>query len=310
MSPLVFGLLGLAAFGHAAWNVLLKTSGDPLRTSGRAMIAGVTVGLPFAVAAYLLAGGPAIPPAALALAVASGLLETVYFVFLSAAYRRGDLSVVYPIARGTAPLFAIAAGVGILGERLGPLGALGVAGLAAGILVIQRPWRAIASARHQARRTAREGRIDRASAVFGAFDRAILFALATGLTIAAYSAVDSVGAKLVAPWIFAALLFPVTAVSLVLWIRLVDRAAVDSGAGWPRAASAGLIALGGYLLVLLAYTVAPLTVVAPLRESAVVLVSGWGSLRLGESADRRDATRRLIGAALIVAGAFVLTLDR
>lgn len=113
-----------------------------------------------------------------------------------------------------------------------------------------------------------------------------------------------------APWLFGALLFPITAVSLVLWIRFVDRAPVGSGADWPRASFAGVIALGGYLLVLVAYTLAPLTVVAPLRESAVVLVSGWGSFRLGEATDTRDAARRLIGAVLIIAGALALTLDR
>ena len=113
-----------------------------------------------------------------------------------------------------------------------------------------------------------------------------------------------------APWLFGALLFPVTAVSLVLWIRFGDRAPVGSGADWPRASFAGVIALGGYPLVLVAYTLAPLTVVAPLRESAVVLVSGRGSFRLGEATDTRDAARRLIGAVLIIAGALALTLDR
>lgn len=151
MSPVVFGILGLVALIHATWNVILKTSGDPLRTSGRAMVAGVIVSLPFVVVAYLLAGTPAVPPEALALAVASGLLETVYFVFLSAAYRRGDLSVVYLIARGTAPLFAVAAGVFVLSERLGIAGALGVTGLAAGMLLFQRPWRAIRLLRREGR---------------------------------------------------------------------------------------------------------------------------------------------------------------
>jgi len=311
MSLLVLGLLGLVALIHATWNVILKTSGDPLRTSGRAMVAGVLASLPFALVAWLLAGAPPVPPEALVLAVASGLLETVYFVFLSAAYRRGDLSVVYPIARGTAPLFAVAAGVLVLGEHLGLVGGLGVAGLAAGMLLVQQPWRAIGRLRSGAGNGGRgAGGRGGVPGVGRAIDRATLFALAMGLTIAAYSAVDSVGAKLVAPWLFGALLFPVTAVSLVFWIRFVDRAPVGAGADWPRASFAGVIALGGYLLVLVAYTLAPLTVVAPLRESAVVLVSGWGSFRLGEARDASDAARRLIGALLIVAGALALTLDR
>jgi drug/metabolite transporter (DMT)-like permease len=288
--PIVFGVVGVAAVIHATWNVILKTSGDPLRTSGRAMAAGVAAALPFAVVAYLAIGAPEIPAEALGLAVVSGLIEVAYFVLLSAAYRRGDLSVVYPVARGTAPLFAVAAGVLILGERLSPLGALGVAALAAGILVIQRPWRAL--------RTPGTGGVD----------RAVLFALATGLSIASYSAVDSVGVKLVAPWIFAAILFPVGAIGLVAWIRFVDRADVGAGADWGRSTFAGVLSLVGYLLILFAYSIAPLTIVAPLRESAVVLVSGWGSFRLGEAVDRRDATRRVAGAVLVLAGAILVAL--
>jgi drug/metabolite transporter (DMT)-like permease len=179
----------------------------------------------------------------------------------------------------------------ILGEHLGLLGALGVAGLVGGILVIQRPWRAV--------RSARGG---------GRVDRAVLFALATGLSIALYSAIDRVGVRLVAPWIFAAMLFPVGALGLAAWIRFVDRARVDGGASWSRSAFAGVFSLVGYLLILVAYTIAPLTIVAPLRESAIVLASGWGSFRLGEAADRRDAARRIAGAGLVVAGALLVGL--
>lgn len=292
MPPIVFGIVGVAAVIHATWNVILKTAGDPLRTSGRAMVAGVAIALPFAVVAYVAIGAPTIPLTAFALAVVSGLIEVAYFVLLSAAYRRGDLSVVYPIARGTAPLFAVAAGVLILGERLGPLGALGVAGLAAGVLVIQRPWRALRSA-----------------AGAGGVDRAVLFALATGLAIASYSAVDSVGVRIVVPWLFAALVFPIAAVVLVFWVRFVDRADVDDGAGWGRSAFAGTLSLVGYLLILFAYSIAPLTVVAPLRESAIVLVSGWGSFRLGEASGRGDGLRRLAGASLVLAGALLVGLE-
>ncbi len=80
-----------------------------------------------------------------------------YFILLSAAYRRGDLSVVYPIARGTAPLLAVAIGVVVLGERLGVAGSIGVVALLAGFLLLQRPWRAIALARRR-RRGPRGGR--------------------------------------------------------------------------------------------------------------------------------------------------------
>ncbi|HEY6057618.1 MAG TPA: EamA family transporter, partial [Candidatus Limnocylindrales bacterium] len=278
MSLFVFGLVALAAVMHATWNVVLKTAGDPLRTSGRITIAGVAAGLPIALVAWVAVGAPSIPAGALGLGIVSGVLEFLYFVSLSAAYRRGEISVVYPIARGTAPLLAVIAGVVILGERLGTVGALGVAALAAGILVIQQPWRALGAG---GSRTRRPG-------------GAVAFAIATGVIIAAYSAVDRVGARLVEPWLFAAILFPVAAVLLAAWIRFVDRPghrfvsatrAADplAAAPWPRSVAAGLLATGAYVLVLVAYTLAPLSVVAPLRESAVVLVSGWGSFRLREA---------------------------
>jgi uncharacterized membrane protein len=76
-----------------------------------------------------------------------------------------------------------------------------------------------------------------------------------------------------------------------------------------RAAIGGLITLGAYMLILVAFTVAPLTAVAPLRESAIVLASGWGSFRLGEAADRRDGLRRIGAAGLVVLGAVLLALD-
>ena len=66
-------------------------------------------------------------------------------MFLAAAYRRGDLSVVYPVARGVAPLLLVGAGVAVFGERLSWTGWLGVACLVAGFLALQRPWRALAA---------------------------------------------------------------------------------------------------------------------------------------------------------------------
>src|SRR5262245_1870629 len=94
-----------------------------------------SVGLvPAGVAAWWLTGRPMLEPEDIALGILSGLVECVYFIFLSAAYRRGDLSVVYPIARGTAPLLAVVVGVGLLGERLGVAGSIGVVALLAGFL--------------------------------------------------------------------------------------------------------------------------------------------------------------------------------
>jgi uncharacterized membrane protein len=297
VDPLVFGLVAGAAVLHVAWNVLLKTAGDPLRAAAIGMTSAAAVIVPAAAIGWVAIGRPAIPPEAIGLSILSGVLEAAYFGFLAAAYRRGDLSVVYPIARGTAPLLAVAVGIGVLGERLGPAGIVGVGLLLVGLLTLQRPWRFLRLAKRGA----------------GPGDPAVLFALATGVMIAAYSAVDRVGARLVEPWLYAGLIW--AACMVVLWAYVWFRRTVLRAPDGPgpfdrrRAAIGGWITLSAYLLILWAFSVAPLTAVAPLRESAIVLASGWGTMRLGEGRDRTETIRRLAASALVVAGAILLALD-
>jgi hypothetical protein len=126
-----------------------------------------------------------------------------------------------------------------------------------------------------------------------------------------------VGVRSTEPWIYAGLIWAWCTVFLwsYVWVyrrrrRASPSAAVDGPGFRPeRAAFGGLITLAAYMLILVAFTVAPLTAVAPLRESAIVLASGWGSFRLGEAADRRDGLRRIGAAALVVLGAVLLALD-
>lgn len=295
MDPLVFALIAGAAILHVAWNVLLKTAGDPLRAAAIGMASGAALIVPGAIVGWLLIGRPPIPGEALVLGTVSGVLEAAYFAFLAAAYRRGDLSVVYPIARGTAPLLAVAVGIGILGEQLGPAGLAGVGALLVGLLALQRPWRFLRAA----------GRADG--------DPAVAFALATGVMIAAYSAVDRVGSRLVEPWLYAGMIWLSGTAFLWIWVWITgrsDRFAASSGPlDRRRAAIGGWITMAAYLLILFAFSVAPLTAVAPLRESAIVLASGWGTLRLGEGGNRTEAIRRIGASAVVVIGAILLALD-
>jgi len=297
VDPLVFGLVAGAAVLHVAWNVLLKTAGDPLRAAAIGMTSAAAVIVPAAAIGWVVIGRPPIPPEAIGLSILSGVLEAAYFGFLAAAYRRGDLSVVYPIARGTAPLLAVAVGIGVLGERLGPAGITGVGFLLVGLLTLQRPWRFLRLANRGA----------------GSGDPAVMFALATGVMIAAYSAVDRVGARLVEPWLYAGLIWASCMVFLwaYVWFRRTVLRAPDPTGPFDRrrAAIGGWITLSAYLLILAAFSVAPLTAVAPLRESAIVLASGWGTMRLGEGRDRRETIRRIAASALVVAGAILLALD-
>jgi uncharacterized membrane protein len=127
--------------------------------------------------------------------------------------------------------------------------------------------------------------------------------------------VDRVGARLVAPWLYAAVVFPICALTLVLWVRIVaDRRRrpeepAASPASWRRASAAGIVSLGSYGLVLLAYTLAPLSAVAPLRESAVVIASAWGAIAMGEAVSYGERVRRIGGASLVLAGAVLLALE-
>jgi uncharacterized membrane protein len=295
--PLALALVGVAAVLHAAWNILLKTSGDTLRTALRLQVIGTSILVPIAVVAWLANSRPAIPPDGLGLAFVSGVLEALYFIFLAGAYRRGDLSLVYPLARGSAPLLAVIVGVGLLGEHLDPLAAFGVVLLLIGIMLTARPWRVLREA----------GRGDRG---------AVIWALATGATIAAYSSVDRVGVRTMQPWLYGAVL-AVFAMSLLAVFVFVGRrmgivAPVPTDESAPRSlardAIAGVMSLSAYLLILIAYSIAPLAAVAPLRESAIVLAAAWGAIRLGEASSPRETALRIGAAVLVVLGALFLAI--
>ncbi|MBI2775956.1 MAG: hypothetical protein HYX57_01635 [Chloroflexi bacterium] len=291
-------LVAVAAVLHAGWNVLLKTSGDPLRTAVRLQAIGTAVLVPIGVVAWLATGRPPLPVEGVALAVVSGSLEAAYFICLSAAYGRGDLSLVYPLARGSAPLLAIVIGLGFLGERLAPLAGLGVASLVVGILVVARPWRVLRAAGKEHR-------------------GAVGWALATGATIAAYSAVDRLGVRTMEPWLYGAVLAVCATAILAtaVWVgrrRGLVAAPPDNArpTSLTRDGVAGVLSLTAYLLVLFAYSLAPLAAVAPLRESGIVIAAAWGAVRLGESAGGREALIRIGAAALVVIGAVLLGLAR
>jgi uncharacterized membrane protein len=301
VSPFIIGLVAISAVLHVAWNVRLKTAGDPLRAATIGMLAAGVVIVPGGALTWWLGGARPLPADGIAIGVGSGVVEAAYFIFLAAAYRRGDLSVVYPLARGTAPLLAVVVGVGALGERLGFAGSLGVVALLAGFLWLQRPWRALALAR---------GGVGGGAARRTALDSPVLFALATGVTIATYTTLDRLGTRLIEPVPYAAILWATCSIVLVAWLAVVVRDDLfrDGPDAARRAAVGGWLTLGAYLCILGALSVAPLSGVAPLRESATVLAAAWGSLRMGEATDRAEVGRRVGASVLIVGGALLLAL--
>ena len=283
MIAIAVGMAVVAAAFHGTWNVLVKVSGDPLATFRRATSMTAVVATISLVPAWILFGRPSLSVAAVGLCLLSSLLETAYLWLLSAAYRRGELSAVYPIARGSAPLLSVAVGLVLLGERLDVLQLIGVALLLAGILSVT---------------------------VAQAHGRATLPALLTGVAIASYTSVDRIGVRLATPWLYSWLLFTLMAIELPLTIWVASalklyRQPATEPPTWRQAAVIGLFLWAGYFLVLWALSLAPLAVVAPVREVAVVGVAVWGVWRLRE---RDRAAVKVSGAVATLAGIALLAI--
>ncbi len=283
MIAIAVGMAIAAAAFHGTWNVLVKVSGDPIATFRRATAMAAVVATISLVPAWLIFGRPSLTPGAAALCVLSSFLETTYLWLLSTAYRRGELSAVYPIARGSAPLLSVVVGLVLLGERLGAVQLLGVALLLVGILSVT-----VAQAR----------------------GRATVPALLTGVAIAAYSSVDRIGVRMATPWLYAWLLFTLMAIELPLTIWVASalklyRQPETPLPTWSQAAVIGLFFWAGYFLVLWALSLAPLAVVAPVREIAIVAVAVWGVWRLRE---RERAAIKVSGAVATLAGVALLAI--
>lgn len=257
---------------------MLKASENPIALAARAVSFGTLLALPPVAVVWLVNGRPGLPAAAWLIALVSAGLELAYFITLSSAYQRGELSLVYPIARGTAPLLAVIVGLAVLGERISGVASVGVLFLVGGMWMIRRPSSA---------------------------GSALLPALLTGLLIAAYSSLDRVGVRLGPPWLYGFVLWVFAATLLVSYtaIRKVPQARLTFE---PRSSLVvGGLMTAAYFMILFALSVAPLAIIAPLRESAIVLVTAWGIWRLKE---RKGAWTRVAGALAIVAGIALLTI--
>lgn len=282
MDPAALALVLAAAVAHATWNLQAKRAGGGAAFVWLYTAVGLVAWSVPAAVDGLVAGGTS--AAAVAFMAGSGVLHTAYFVALQRGYARGDLSVVYPLARGTGPLGATVLAIVVLGER--PT-ALALAG--AGVIVV-----AVLALVHRPGRR----REDRG---------AIAWALATGAAIAVYTVWDKHGVDaLDAPPIL--YFWGAIAVQslLLLPVALRDRSAVRALWRTQRgpALSVGILAPLAYVLVLFALRLAPVAYVAPAREAGIVLGAVFGTRLLGEG----DARRRVAAAGAIVAGIAALAL--
>lgn len=266
----------VAALLHASWNLVLKSSSERLvAATAQTVLAGIVFlpvviwrGFPFEVATYLLA---------------SSVVQVVYLYALATAYDKADLSFVYPIARGSAPvLIALGALIG-LSDPVQGLGWLALALICGGVVTL-----GLSAPTHHG----------------------VGWSLLTGLLIAAYVTIDGAGVRRTGDVLaYTSALFIITAVMLVPLVlvargRLVIRDAIR--AEWTRHLFAGVASLASYGLLLFASRLAPLSLVSAARETAVVFATfgGWWFL------DERVGRARAMAAAVITAGVVVLALSR
>lgn len=259
-----------AAFVHAAWNLLLSRARDSEAATAVALTAGALAFAPVAAATWQV-GAKALPYAA-----GSAGFELLYLSLLARAYQAGELSVVYPLARGSSPLLVLVFSVALLGASLDALATIGVCLVAGGLLLV-RGQRGAASARD------------------------VRMGLAIGVCIASYTLLDKQGLKHAHPLPYLELVVGIPALLyLPLFVRRRGTAALRAELHAP-AVFAGLGMFGAYALVLAAIRLAPassLAAVQAVRETSVVIAVVLARVVLGE----RVSAPRVVGAAIVVAG--------
>jgi drug/metabolite transporter (DMT)-like permease len=279
MDTFVFAAVLFAAACHAGWNAVIKFGLDPFSTTALIAIGSTLVVLPV----IPFVGFPL--AASVPWLAASIVFHLAYYIGLTEAYRSGDMGQVYPIARGTAPLLTATISTSFLGEALGLVGWLGLLTLAAGIFLMSlRGGRGVAT-------------LDR---------RATGFALFTSLTICGYSLVDGIGARAAgSAHAYTATLFVLDglAMGLLAFARRGSSLAVDMMRYWKGGLIGGTLSVVAYGIAIWAMTVAPIAVVAALRETSVLFGAAIAVVILREPL----RATRIIAAVMIVTG---LTLIR
>jgi drug/metabolite transporter (DMT)-like permease len=274
MDAFVFAAVLFAAACHAGWNAAIKRGLDPLATT-------VLISIGAAIVSALCLPVVGLPErAAWPWCAASVAIHLVYFAALIESYRSGDMGQVYPIARGSAPLLTATATTVFLGERLGLAGWCGIILLVAGVILLSlRGGRDLA-------------RLDR---------RAVGFALLTAVTICGYSVVDGVGARLAgsANAYSVALFVGIGPVMATYALARRGRETIPAmGRNWGLGLAGGALQLGSYGIAIWAMTVAPIAIVAALRETSVLFGAAIAVVFLKEPL----RASRVAAALMIVAG--------
>jgi phosphonate utilization associated putative membrane protein len=273
----VLALVLTGALLHASWNALVKSSSDKTLDTALIHVLCSLLALP----ALLVLGLP--PLHVWPYVLASLVIHVGYYFALAGALKHGELGLAYPLMRGTAPLLVAVGSVVFLGEAVRPLGWLGIVMVCAGVLMLGM------------------------SAGLLKHRKAVLFALSNAVLIAIYTVVDAQGARLsghVGQYV--ALLFVLDGWPFAVLVYLQRKGQVweYARARWPLATFGALASLGSYSIALWAMTVAPVALVAALRETSVLFAVILGAWLLRE----RWTRWRVIGASTIVCGVVALRL--
>lgn len=294
-----------AAIAHATWNIAMKRAG----TSGAPFIAatlavGVVVFAPFGVAA--LVASPPTAGAFVPLVLGSAGLQLAYFLLLQRGYRLADVGVVYPLARGTGPLLSVVGAVLLLGERPGPLLLAGAALVVAGVVMIGLAGTRLGSPLGPSATSEAATATTHALATTRRW-RGIRYGAAVGAVIAAYTLWDAAAvtrAELEPVGYYWASM--VVQLAVLLPIALRERGTLARvGREHPVAITlVGVLSPLAYVAVLVAYTIAPVSIVAPAREVSVVLIAlaGWMLFR------EPHPVRRVLGSVVVLTGIALLAL--
>ena len=278
METTAFFAVLFAALLHASWNAIIRTSGNRFQGMLILTTAQGTMGLFMAPFFPLPSGEVWI------WLIASGVLHTGYKMFLAAAYKHGDLSRVYPIARGVAPMIVVLAGMFFLSDDLNIKEYIGVALIGGGIILM-------------------------AHGIFRNGEARVLipFALGSALCTAGYSIVDGLGARVAGDasqfiaWI---LLFDMLFFTSSTLMTVGPRHYRASAKTWIIGSFAGALSLATYWIVVWAMTIAPIALVTALRETSVLFAVMIGVLLMKEKAD----LGKIIAALVVVTGIVVIRI--
>lgn len=276
MSGTAFALAFTAAWLHAGGNVFLGRRSEPEAAVALMLLIGVVAFAPVAALTWRVEA-EAVP-----YIVASALLELGYFAFLAAAYRAADVGLVYPVARGSAPVLALLGTVVIMGRSTSAGQIVGVVAVTIGILLVCGVGIADASS-------------DR---------RGVLLALATAVFIAGYTLVDKEGLEHAGPIPYIELVLIGPALVYGAFVLRTRGGAAIRGEATPRLVLVALLLFGTYVLVLLALREAPAASVSAVRETSVVIATVLAAL----AAHQPLRPSRVAGASLVALGVALVAL--